>query len=190
MTVAIGEAIYFARELGRSFRSIGAALPTSRYASRMMAAEVARRRGPKRILEVGSGTGAITAQIIKHLGPQDELVLCEINPTFVRYLQARFDNDPVFRAVRHQVTLHGTSVIDLDDSQPFDCIVSSMPFTIFPPDLIEAVLNHFHSLLKPGGTLTYIEYMFMRALKQRLSLGGDREEKDAANAILNRFIDS
>lgn len=187
--MTISEKFYFARQLRQSFDSIGAVIPTSRYAGRAMAAEVARRRGPKTILEVGPGTGSITAEIIKHLGPADRLVLCEINPDFVAYLRQRLERDPDFRRVRDRVILHAINVADIKGSQVFDCIVSAVPFTSLPVELTESILARYRDLLKPGGTLTYIEYAYLRALKHHLASAADRNRAEAVNAVLDRYIE-
>src|SRR5262245_5314051 len=81
-TMTIQEKIYFLRQLQTSFTSIGALIPTSRYAARMMASECARRAGPRIILEVGPGTGAITAEIVRIMRPGDRLTLVELNEGF------------------------------------------------------------------------------------------------------------
>ena len=180
--MTIGEKLYFVRQVRDAFSSIGAIIPTSRYAARAMAAECARRRGPKTILEVGPGTGSITAEIIKHLGPEDRLVLCEINPGFVAYLRERFAREPAFQRVRDQVTLHEMSVTDLEGSEVFDCVVSAIPFTNCPPELTEAIFERYRDLLKRTGVLTYIEYAYLRGLKRRL------RGADAVDAVVDRYI--
>ena len=97
--MTIQEKLYFLRQLQHSYSSIGALIPTSRYAAHAMASECARRSGPRAILEVGPGTGAITAAIIASMGPDDRLTLCELNADFVAYLRRRFETDPEFQIV-------------------------------------------------------------------------------------------
>ena len=70
-----------------------------------MASEANRRAGPRTILEVGPGTGAITAVLVAVMGPQDRLVLCELNDDFVAYLRQRIESEPEFQRVR-DVALH------------------------------------------------------------------------------------
>lgn len=184
--MTIGEKLYFVRHLRDSFSSIGAIIPTSRYAARAMAAECARLQGPKRILEVGAGTGSITAEIIKYLGPDDHLVVCEINTDFVAYLCRRFERDPAFRQVRDRVTLLARSVTELEGSEAFDCIVSAVPFTSCPPDVTEAILERYRELLKPGGVLTYIEYAYLRTFKRLVA----NTSGAAVDAVVDRYIEA
>lgn len=189
-TMSIDEKLYFMRQVREAFGSIGAIIPTSRYAARAMASEFARRRGPRAVLEAGAGTGAITAEIIRQLGPDDRLVMCEINPHFAAYLRRRFEREPAFRRVREQVTLYETSVTEIQGRHAFDCIISAIPFTSCPPEVTEAILEHYRTLLKPGGTLSYIEYAWLRGLKRRLAAGKTRAQAVAVNAVLDRSIRS
>lgn len=160
------ENIQFLQEFLSHIAEIGAVLPTSATSAVALAAEVARAKGPKRVLEVGAGTGAITAQLVHHIGPQDELVLCEINPTFMTLLQKRFTEEAAFRRVLPQTRFNGGSILDLPAEPQFDFIVSTLPFNNCPPDFIEAVLTHYQRLLKPGGVFSYIEYVGGRTLKE------------------------
>ncbi len=186
--MSIKESLYFMRELQRSFTSIGALIPTSPYAARAMAAQVARRRGPKRILEAGPGTGAITAAIVRAMEPDDQLVLCELNEGFVAYLRARFERDPLFRRVRDQVTIVHGDVTQLDANVPFDVIVSAIPFNNLPPEVVRAIMEHYRALLKPDGVLTYIEYAYFGGLKRRLLRGASREQIARVQATLDPYL--
>jgi phosphatidylserine decarboxylase len=187
--MTIQEKLYFLRQLQSSFTSIGALIPTSRYEARMMASEFARRAGPRSILEVGPGTGSITAEIVDVMRPDDRLVLCELNADFVAYLRGRFEREPAFRRVRDQATVLHMDVTQLDRTQRFDYIISAVPFNNLPPELVESILDCYREILKPDGVLTYIEYAYLRAIKQRLLSGEEHEQFDAVNQILDRFIE-
>jgi phosphatidylserine decarboxylase len=187
--MTLQEKVYFLRQIQHSYSSIGALIPTSRYAARAMAAECARRAGPRTILEVGPGTGAITAAIVASMRPDDRLVLCELNADFVAYLRRRFETEPQFLRVRDQVTLLHMDVTQLDRDQRFDCIISAIPFTNCPPAMIEAIFECYREILKPAGVLTYIEYAYMRAIKERLLTDAARRELEGASVVLDRYID-
>ena len=51
------------------------------------------------ILEVGPGTGAVTARLVQLLRPGDHLTLVELNDDFVQHLNERFASEPDFQAV-------------------------------------------------------------------------------------------
>src|SRR6478672_4684168 len=174
--MTIQEKLYFVRQLQHAYTSIGALIPTSKYAARAMASECARRSPPRTILEVGPGTGSITAAIVEGMGPDDRLVLCELNADFVAYLRRRLDTEPEFQRVRDRVTLLHMDVAQLDRSQRFDCIVSAIPFTNCPPAVIESIFESYREILKPDGVLTYIEYAYLRMIKERVLAGEARRE--------------
>lgn len=186
--MTVHERLLFVRQLRSSFTSVGAILPTSRIAARAMTSELARRRTPQMILEAGSGTGAITAAIVAQMGPDDRLVLVERDAAFVAYLHQRFQTEPAFARVRDQVTVLHTDVTQLDPSYRFDTIVSAIPFTNLPAAVIEAILEAYRTMLKPDGTVTYIEYALLRKLKRPLLSAPERQRFDQANAVLDRWL--
>jgi phosphatidylserine decarboxylase len=174
--VAIQETVTFVRGLRRSFGSVGALIPTSRNAARAMSSEFARRRGPRRVLEVGA------------LRPGDELVVYELNDAYAAYLQRRIDSEPLFQRVRDQIRLVHGNISTIDRAERFDYIISAIPFTNCPPALVEDILSSYQAVLRPGGVLTYIEYAYLRMLKARLLPGEARAQLGATSAVLERYL--
>jgi phosphatidylserine decarboxylase len=180
------------RHFSRTFRSdaagVGSLIPTSQYAARALASELARDTRPRRILEAGPGTGSVTAEIIKTLGPDDRLTLVELNSEFVAFLRERFDGDPEFARVREQVNVREMSVTDLDGADQFDYIVSAIPFSNLPPEIVSAILLRYQALLKPGGVLSFIEYVYGRAARiagaQMLNDDAARTKAEAVENIV------
>lgn len=175
----LSENLEFIKEFFSNIGEVGALLPTSAAAANALAAEVARQRGPKRVLEVGAGTGAITAQLVNQISAQDELVVCEINATFMTRLKDRFVQEAVFQRVVAQTQFYEASILDLPAHAQFDFIVSAIPFNNCPPDFVEAVLAHYQQLLKPGGVLSYIEYVGGQTLKRVSGLDPQVAERAA-----------
>lgn len=169
------ETFFFFSQLSKGFSHIGAVMPTSREAARAMAAEALRQKKPKQILEVGPGTGPITTELARHLKADDRLVLCELDPTFVEFLKQRFETEPDLKRVRHQVEILHQSVAELEGEQRFDYIISSVPLTVLPAEVAEGIFDAFRRLLKPGGTLTFLEYKFLRKLRR---MTGKKETSD------------
>src|SRR5947208_12193139 len=93
----------FFREFRRHFRTTGAILPSSRFLARALVRHLRVPRPACRILEVGPGTGSVTREIARLLGPGDRLDAVEINPYFVGLLRQRLREDPAFRACRDRV---------------------------------------------------------------------------------------
>ncbi|NJM41233.1 MAG: methyltransferase domain-containing protein [Anaerolineae bacterium] len=137
LTRFLDEYLHFFNAFRNKMSTVGALLPTSTYAAQAMASECARHPGPKRVLEIGAGTGAITSQIVKHIGPDDALVCVELEPDLAEYLQRRFETEPEFERVRGRTQINQMSVLDLpvdENSEPFDYIISALPFNSLPPE--------------------------------------------------------
>ncbi len=177
------------RIFGNAFRNdsvgIGAVLPTSRYAAQSLCAEVARDPRPKHILEAGAGTGAVTAELVRLLGPDDRLTIVELNPKLADYLRGRFDSDPEFARVREQVQVLETGVERIEGHDLFDYIISAIPFSNLPPENVAAILMRYQALLRRGGALSFIEYAYGRALKQ----AGAQLVQDAETLTRTRAVD-
>jgi phosphatidylserine decarboxylase len=177
------EQIFFVRQVFSGAADVGALLPCSRFSARAMVSELERRKGPANILEVGSGTGAITTEIVKVMEPGDRLTVCDLNSAFMAYLNERFESEPDFIEVRDRTSFRTMSVIDLDEPEPFDIIISTLPFTRFAPQLTKAILNKYQAMLAPNGVVSYIEYAWLRELKHRLSA-----ESDSVNHIVEPLL--
>lgn len=188
--MVLQESVYFLRGFCQAIDSVGSVWPTSSLGAQAIASEFARRRGPRRVLEVGPATGAVTAEIVRHMGPDDELVLCELNPEFVTYLQQRFVEEPLFRERRAQITLCHMDVTQIDKNERFDFIISTIPFTNCQPALVEAIFESYQTILKPSGVLTFIEYAYLRSLKQHLLMPAKREQMAMVNRIVTRSVEA
>jgi phospholipid N-methyltransferase len=178
----------FFRESRRNFRDTGSLLPSSKFLARALVAELRKPRGPCRILEVGPGTGPVTSQIIRHMLPGDQLDAVEVNGRFVAVLQRRFDQEPLFRAVRRQVRLIHGPVECLEGEGLYDVIVSGLPFNCFPVSLVRQIFRAYTRLLKPGGTLTYFEYVLIRHLQTPFVGRRERRRLFRVGRVVSRYI--
>jgi phosphatidylethanolamine/phosphatidyl-N-methylethanolamine N-methyltransferase len=135
-----------------------------------------RADGPSRVLEVGAGTGPITRYLGTILGPGDELDICEIQPEFARILErdvlTNHDFAPLVAAGR--VRLFQSPVQDLPYEDRYDFVISGLPLTAFELPLVEEVFTVIRRAIKPGGVLSYFEYVGLRRLSAALSLGPKR----------------
>lgn len=165
----IEEYKFFFEQFSSDAVGVSAFAPTSAFSAREMGSEIARTKGAKRVLEVGSGTGSIAAELAQMLGPDDELWLVEYNADFTAFLGNRVATDSRFAAVRENTHIFTGSILDLPENakaEPFDYIVSSLPFNSFPGDFVQQVFDLYQEILKPAGCLSYIEYMGGRFLKK------------------------
>jgi phospholipid N-methyltransferase len=155
----------FLRESRKHFQTTGALLPSSRFLAAALAAPLSGPRPPCRILEVGPGTGAVTRAINRRMIPGDQLDAVELNPRFVERLRLRLLHDPAFLAHRHQIRVVQGPVQELPGEALYDHIISGLPFNNFPVPLVREIFKAYSRLIKPGGVLTYFEYVFIRQLK-------------------------
>ncbi len=180
----------FFREFRRHFRDTGSVMPSSRFLGRAMTSQLRPPRPPARILEVGPGTGAVTAQLLRQLQPDDRVDAVELNESFFALLERRFDEEELFRSHRDQVRLIHGPVQQVEGEAVYDFIVSGLPLNNFPVDLVRDVFKVFHRLLKPGGTLTYFEYALMRQLKTPFVNRQERRRLFRVGRVVGRHIRS
>jgi phosphatidylethanolamine/phosphatidyl-N-methylethanolamine N-methyltransferase len=166
----------FFREFRQQFHTTGAIAPSSRHLGRALARHVAAAGPAARILEVGPGTGAVTAEVIRALGDSQRLDLVELNAAFVAHLNGRFETDPMFRRAASRSRVLHQGVETLDSGAPYEAVVSSLPLNNFPPEVVAGLVEHLLRLTKPGGTLSFFEYVAIRRLKGVLGsrLGRER----------------
>lgn len=117
---------------------------------------------PLKILEIGSGRGAFTREILRRMAPGSSLDVCEIKEEYNPWIEELIAAHP-----EHRVQLHNQCVTRfLQDNRDFDVIVSSLPLKNFERMkdgnvFLEAVLTSFHSGLKEGGH--YLQYQYFRS---------------------------
>lgn len=155
----------FWQEFRRTFQSTGAVLPSGPRLCRALSRYVAGDGRPRRILEVGPGTGVVTEQIILQMGPQDTLDLVELNDRFVAALGERLRRDERWQPAASRVAVHHLPVEELSVDRPYDAIVSCLPFNNFPAELVGAILGRLRGLAAEGGTLSFFEYVGVRRAK-------------------------
>jgi len=175
----LAENALFFREYLRNFHSTGAILPSGRFLaaalSRFVALEPANGRelvpssGPRKILEVGPGTGAVTRRIIAGMGPSDSLDLVELNETFVQQLKRRFEHEPAFHAIADRTRVLHCPVEELPHDRTYNVIVSGLPLNNFSAAVVERILGALVGLLAPGGTLSFFEYIAVRRARALVS---------------------
>jgi phospholipid N-methyltransferase len=175
----------FYGEFRRQYRNTGSILPSSRSLARALVSEMRRASGPRRILEVGPGTGAVTAEIVRQLRPEDRLDIVEINEHFVDVLRRRFAEEPLFQGRREQARLIHAPLQNVPGEGVYDFMISGLPLNNFPLALVRDILKAYRRLLKPRGVLSYFEYIAIRQVK---TLFVNRREQRRLH-VLGRVFD-
>jgi phospholipid N-methyltransferase len=127
---------------------VASIIPSSRFLMRRVVrcADVASAR---LLVELGPGTGGSTRTLLRAMRPDAKLLAIEINPTFVRLLQASI-RDP--RLIVHEGSAAdvGRALREHGLGQP-DVVLSGIPFSTITKTLGRQILASVREALKPGG---------------------------------------
>lgn len=185
----IRDQFVFLREFGGRFETTGSILPSSRFLAKAITRYLAGRGDkPIRVLECGPGTGAFTDRIVRHLRADDRFDLVELNESFVDVLKKRFESQTHWQAVADLSEIHQLPLQDFDSGEAYDFIISGLPHVNFPPEVVELITDAYFRLLKPGGTLSYFEYAYIRPIKKAVTLGRTRQKIHGVDRIMAGYL--
>jgi len=142
----------------------GALAPSSRALAELIT-EAAGVRDAGLVVEFGTGTGVFTEAILQKLSREASYFGIEINPDFVRQTQARC---PAAR-IYEDSAVNAGHYLEKSGLAHCDCIVSGLPWAVFPGTLQDELLTTICRVLKPGGvfvTFAYLQGVFLPAGKR------------------------
>lgn len=180
--------IAFFRQFRKRFETTGAVAPSSRFLAKSMTRFLADRdpANPVRVLEIGPGTGPVTESIVSLLRAGDMFDLVELNEEFVRILKSRFETEPAWKAVQSLSQIHQLPVQEFQATEPYDFVISGLPLNNFPADLVAIISETYFRLLRPGGVLSYFEYMYVRPIRKVVTRGAERVRISAIDDTLRK----
>jgi phosphatidylethanolamine/phosphatidyl-N-methylethanolamine N-methyltransferase len=178
----------FWRQFRQHFHTTGAVLPSGRFLGRALARYVGQQPAGQRILEVGPGTGAVTSHIVRRLTAGDRFDLVELNAEFVGRLNERFATEQAFQRVASQSRVLHQPVEALSCETPYDLIVSGLPLNNFAVADVQQILAVFARLLRPGGTLSFFEYIAIRPARALVSGPAERARLRGIGQALSRIL--
>ena len=129
---------------------VSSVIPTSRWAVRRVAAKVPK--GAKMVVEYGPGTGVVSREILKNLREDGELVLIEKTPALAEHLRKEFAGDDRVRVVCGSAEDVRTILASEGPAQA-DCVLTSIPLSVFTPELRRRILEETKAVLAPGAPL-------------------------------------
>lgn len=180
----------FLSEFLRSYETTGSIIPSGRALGSALCRHVGHGSVAQKILEAGPGTGAVTGCIIERMRRDDQLWMVELNPTFAAHLRSAFKQKPLFRNVADRCHLVEGSIQQLGPMGAlaghgqFDLVVSGLPLNNFSSEDVRDILQAYSRLLKPGGVLSFFQYILLRPAKMFVSVGSERSRlKGVAEAI-------
>ena len=165
----------------RNMKTVGTICPSSPALSRELAAAAIEAEHPKRVLEVGPGTGPVTREVLLCLRPGDVFDIVELSSDFCRDLEDKVLVPWRARNGGARVRLHNVSIQDVElEAASYDCVVCGLPFNNFEHELVGAIMHRMLDLLRPGGELSYFCYLGAKAMKGSVS---DERGRDNLRAI-------
>jgi phosphatidylethanolamine/phosphatidyl-N-methylethanolamine N-methyltransferase len=159
---------------------LGAVVPSGSALATALAAGI-DTRAPGVVVELGSGTGRVTAALVEAGVAPETLVAIEREASFCTLLAARFPGVRVVRgdarALKHQLERNRVG--------PVKAVVSSLPLLNLSERERRAVVSQAAEVLAPGGVL--VQYTYGPAepvsadLRAELGLVGERTNWVLAN---------
>ena len=165
---------------------VGTIWPCSRYLGQALIAKFPKPQEKRafKYLEAGAGTGIVSAQILKHMGPDDMLDLVEYLEPLCDILRDKFKEDIKKGRVR---VIH-CSITDFNPDdlyEGYDAIATTLPFNAFDVGFVRQIWAQFLKLLAPGGSISCVNYRFFPTVRHYLE-----PKKRATNLNdVGRFLD-
>ena len=164
------ELAVFLQQVASRPGEVVALAPSSRALARRMAEAVPE--GPGNIVELGAGTGKITAALLEAGVPVDAIHSFEINPVFCDHLQREHPELQVYRDRAENFSRHG--IVDIK------AVVSGLPLLSMDRDVQRAIVGGAFEHLRPGGSFIQFTYgpvpPVRKVIRDELSLGWTRSE--------------
>ncbi|MBX9582555.1 MAG: methyltransferase domain-containing protein [Gemmataceae bacterium] len=135
-------------------RSVASFAPSSRAMARKMLDGI-DWDSARCIVELGAGTGPITAELVARARPHTKLLVVEIDPEMGGRLKAKF---PQVDVVVGDACQFDRLLADRGIPQA-DHVLSGLPLPSFPADLRDGVLATSARVLSPAGTFRQLTVM-------------------------------
>lgn len=165
----------FLKQAASRPREVVALAPSSRALAARMAEAVPD--GPGNVIELGAGTGRITAALLEAGVPVGAVHCFEINSAFCDHLRCRHPGLNVFQDRAERLGLHGIRDVK--------AVVSGLPLLSMDEGAQQAIVGAAFRHLRPGGLFIQFTYGAIppvrRAVREELSLGWTRSGTVWAN---------
>lgn len=162
------EILLFLRSAVSNPRRIGAVLPSSGRLGRLMSRHVDLDPDGA-ILEIGAGTGVVTAALLGAGVPRDRLYVIELDKRLHRYLANRFPGVTVMRGDAAEAA----ELLPIHRVGAISTVVSSLPVATMPLEMQQSIVDAAFAVMKPGGSLIQYTYSpFPPLPRARLGIEG------------------
>ncbi len=163
--------------------SIGSLFPSSKkLAERITKKGSSQHSAPRRYLEVGAGSGAVTQNLIQRMREGDSLDIVELDPHFCARLQKKYGH-------LANVSIHERSILSFEESG-YDVVISSLPLNSFDSSLVDQILLKYKSLVKSGGYVSFFEYIGLSRIKKLYLSGSVQVDFKTILSLKNSFVNT
>jgi phospholipid N-methyltransferase len=145
----------FFRNFIKHPRMLGSVVPSSRFLIDGLLQGIQWQQA-RIIVEYGPGIGNFTAEILKRMRPDAQLIAIEMNPDFVDFLRVTYP-DPRLRVVYDSAASTQQILRRLGYTRA-DYIISGLPFSTMPATVREEILRTTHTVLEPEGAFVLFQY--------------------------------
>jgi phosphatidylethanolamine/phosphatidyl-N-methylethanolamine N-methyltransferase len=162
-SLRLDDEVQFIRSWIEKPLSTGAVMPSSKILARAMARCVdPQAQGP--IIELGPGTGPVTAALVRHGIDPARLILVEFNPDFCRLLRARYPAATVVQGDAYRLRRLLENYVD----EPAAAVVSGLPLVTKPLRTRLRLISDAMTLLAPGAPFVQFTYAMLPPIPKKL----------------------
>ena len=171
------------RHIKRNISEDGLIISSSPFLVKSMVNKIDFSR-PLRILEIGSGRGAFTRELIQRMSADSQLDICEIKPEYNSWI-----NELIAARPDRRVRLYNCCVTELlTEADRYDVILSSLPLKNFEDAgshhaFLYRVINAMRHSLKEGGT--YLQYQYFKSNQHDIEQVFGKKMDDVSFVPLN-----
>lgn len=152
--MANGQTRMFIKQLITNPGSTGAILPSSSELAKQIV-DFAAPLPNAVIAEYGPGTGVFTKQILKTLNPEQTFFAIEINEQFATELKKILPDLHLHVGCASNVREYCRQ----EGQDHVDCVISGLPWAIFPNELQKKILGAMVDIMPEGGTFVTFAYL-------------------------------
>lgn len=167
----VRDLLTFVTSAVRSPAVIGAVAPSGRALSDLLAS-VAPAEGQPTVVELGPGTGVVSAALRRRLPAGARHIAVEIDPGMVEHLRR---TRPWLEVIQGDAADLQKLLADAGVDR-VDAVISGLPWTLFPESAQRGIIDQVTRVLAPGATFTTFAYSHVRRFPTQRRFRGVLEE--------------
>jgi len=145
----------FFKEFWKERRVVGAISPSSIFLAKKMISSI-DFKSARILVEFGPGTGIFTKEILKNMHPDAKLLVFETQKSFCDQIELEIKDERMI-LVNDSAEKIG-EFLQKNGFEAADHIISSLPFTVIPTQIKNAILTQAVKYLSIKGTFLQFQY--------------------------------